>query len=341
MELGSPPEIKYICLLFTTDVISSIAFGLELNSFKDETNEFLSSAISIVDFTLWRAIEITTVFIIPKLVPLIRAKLVPNKAASVFRKVFKFTAEERRKSGSFRNDVIDILIALQNKQDNADIQFTDDMLASQAVLFLLAGFEPPSTVMAFTLYELARQPEIQTRLRKEIKDVYNKENGILTYEAINSMEYLSMVVDETLRLYPTLPILNREVTVGPDDAGYSLEPFGDFVMPPGMPVYIPAAGIQRDPQYFPDPLKYDPERFSRENKQNIVSGTYMPFGFGPRTCIGERIGLLQVKVGLFHFLRNHYVKCNSKTLSTMKLISKAFIIQAEGGIHLDIVKDSE
>lgn len=335
------PEIKYICGMFTTDVISSIAFGLELNSFKDPTNEFLRSGQSVFNFTIQRAFEFTSIFFVPKLIPLLRSKLVPERAMNIFRHIFTRTLEERRTSGVFRNDIVDILLAFQStsQKDDSNLELTDEMLLGQAVFFFLAGFETSSITMSFTLYELACHSEIQEKLRNEIKDVYAKGNGAVTYEAINNMEYISKVLDETLRLYPPMSFLNREVTLGSDQTGYSLKPFGDFVMPQGMPVYIPAAAFHRDPKYFPNPLKYDPERFSPANKRNIVSGTYMPFGLGGRACIGQRIGLLQSKVGLFYLLKDHYVKCNAKTLSPMKLNKKALLIQAEGGIHLDFVKD--
>lgn len=343
VQQGKNMEIKYICGLFTTDVISSIAFGLDIDSFKDPENEFRKAGQSIFKITIGRAIDFSAAFFIPKLVPLLRTKILPLKVETFFRKVFSLAVEERRKSGAFRNDLIDILIAFQNASDkgDTDLEFTDDMFLAQATAFFLAGFETSSSVMAFTLYELARNPELQQRLREEIKDVDENENGKLTYEAINSMEYLTMVLNETLRLYPTIPFLDREVTLANNETGYSLEPFGDFVMPQGMPVYIPTAGFHRDPKYFPNPLNYDPERFSSENKANIVSGTYMPFGMGGHNCIGERIGLIQAKVGLFHFLRNHVVKPNAQTLNPMKLNKKSLVIQAEGGIYLDIEKVTE
>lgn len=326
--------------MYTTDVISSIAFGLEINSFKDPNNEFRKSGNKMFEFTISRAIDIAVIFLIPKLVPIARSRMIPKEVEPFFRRVFTFAIEERKKSGAFRNDLIDILIAFQSASDkgDTDVKFTDDMLLAQAALFFFAGFETSSSAMAFTLYELSRHPEIQKRLRKEINDVYERDDGKVTYEAINGMEYLTMVLNETLRMYPTFAFLDREVTLGPHETGYSLEPFGDFVLPPGMPVFIPSAGFHRDPKYFPNPLKYDPERFSPENKGNIVSGTYMPFGLGGHNCIGERMGLLQAKVGLFHFLKDHIVKVNVQTLNPMKLNKKALIIQAEGGIYLDVIK---
>lgn len=98
-------------------------------------------------------------FLIPKLVPLVRARIVPRKAESFFRKTFTHVIEERKKTGGFRNDLIDIFVALQksSEKEDSDSKFTDDMLLAQATVFFLAGFETSSSAMAFALYELARK----------------------------------------------------------------------------------------------------------------------------------------------------------------------------------------
>lgn len=92
-------------------------------------------------------------------------------------------------------------------------------------------------------------------------------------------------------------------------------------------------------QYFPQPLDFKPERFSFENRKSITPYTYMPFGLGPHACIGERFAYLQSKIGLVEFLRNHRVEFSAKTLKLIKLDPRALILQSEGGIHLNVVRD--
>lgn len=92
-------------------------------------------------------------------------------------------------------------------------------------------------------------------------------------------------------------------------------------------------------QYWPNPNKFDPERFSAENKDNIVPYTFMPLGLGPHNCIGERFGVLQTKIGLINFFRNHYVTPTEKTPRVLKLEARALMIQCEGGIVLNVVRD--
>lgn len=100
---------------------------------------------------------------------------------------------------------------------------------------------------------------------------------------MSDLPYLDMVVSEIMRLYPSLGFLNRTAI---DD--YKV-PDSDMVIKKGTPVYIPMLGFHYDPQYFPNPYEFDPERFSEENKRNIPSCVYFPFGEGPHICIGKRL----------------------------------------------------
>uniref|UniRef100_T1GVN3 Cytochrome P450 n=1 Tax=Megaselia scalaris TaxID=36166 RepID=T1GVN3_MEGSC len=159
------------------DVIASIAFGLEANSFTNPQNEFRMAGLSVTDISLRRVVDAISIFFIPKLSPLVKAKLFPPIAENAFRRIFSYTIKNRRESGLFRNDLVDILIAFQDASKNGEteIEFTDNMLLAQAALFFLAGNETSSSAMSFALYELSKKPEIQEKLRSEIKSVYDKE----------------------------------------------------------------------------------------------------------------------------------------------------------------------
>jgi len=190
------------------------------------------------------------------------------------------------------------------------------------------------------MYEIAKNKDIQTRLRKEIKDMLTRSEGKITYDFIMSpseMPYLSQIVQETLRKYPILPFLDRECV---NKDGYSLEPYGDFMIPFGMPVYVPIYAMHRNPDYFPDPDKFDPERFSPENIGNIQPFTYFPFGSGPRNCIGERFGLMQVKTGIVKLLKDFSLETSAKTPEKITLEKKTIIFQSENGLILNLVKES-
>jgi cytochrome P450 family 6 len=186
---------------------------------------------------------------------------------------------------------------------------------------------------------LAKQPDIQEHLRNEIREALVRHNGIVTFEMvsnINEMPYAHQVLNETLRMYSVMPFLDRECTKAD---GYSLEPFSDFKIPHGMPVLIPFFSLGRDEKYFPEPLKYDPDRFSPENIHNVPSCAHTPFGTGPRVCIGERLALIQVKTALVKLLQDFRVETTDKTPMTIEFTKKAMLIQSNKGLFVNFVKD--
>lgn len=190
------------------------------------------------------------------------------------------------------------------------------------------------------MYQLSLNEDIQMRLRNEIKEMLLRFDGKITYEAVSNpseLPYLHQVVNETFRMYPVLPALDRECI---EPEGVSLEPFSDFKIPFGMPILIPIYGLERDEKYFKNPLAYDPERFSPENIQNIPSNTFIPFGIGPRSCIGERMGLIQTKMAICSILKDFRVEANDKTPRKIKLKINANHIQSEDPLLVDFVKDS-
>ncbi|KOB76313.1 Cytochrome P450 protein, partial [Operophtera brumata] len=184
--------------------------------------------------------------------------------------------------------------------------WSDEDLVSQAFLFFLAGFETVSSTMSFLLHELAVNPDVQERLVQEIRENDEKSGGKFDYSSIQNMTYMDMVVSgkavwhiliklycrvnegyEVLRLWPPVSGLGR-ICLKDYNLGKPYEKAqSDFIVRKGESVAIPVWAIHRDPAYFPDPERFDPERFSEQNKHSIKPFTYMPFGSGPRNCIGN------------------------------------------------------
>lgn len=162
------------------------------------------------------------------------------------------------------------------------------MIVAQSGAFLIGGFETSSTTLSFCMYELAKNPLVQEKLKVEISEMFAKtENDEITYDIVQKMEYLNMVFQEATRMYPPNPYLERRCV-----EEYSLEPFAKFVVQKETQVIIPIYAIQRDPNYFPNPTQFDPERFSQENKTHVLPYTLMSFGSGPRRCLGENVFLI-------------------------------------------------
>lgn len=139
--------------------------------------------------------------------------------------------------------------------------------------------------MCHLAHELAINPDIQKRLQKEIDQAFDDSKGKLSYETITKLKYLDMCVSEGLRKWPVAPMTDRIC-----NKTYKIEPQRDekqaLILQQGDIVMFPIFALHRDPKFFPNPEKFDPERFSDENKENIKQMSYIPFGVGPRNCIG-------------------------------------------------------
>lgn len=152
-------------------------------------------------------------------------------------------------------------------------------IAAQVFIFYIAGSETSSSTIAYTIYELTQNEELMTRALNDVNATLEKHNGEMTYEAVSDMKFIDLCVKESLRKYP-FPILNRECT-----KSYQL-PGTKFTVEKGTGIIISLLGLHRDERFFPNPEKYDPDRFTEE-KRAYNEDMYMPFGAGPRNCIGE------------------------------------------------------
>ncbi|XP_055681822.1 uncharacterized protein LOC129789199 [Lutzomyia longipalpis] len=318
-------EMKELASYFSTDTIAITAFGVKANSLLNPNAEFFNNAMRAVKFDWKRGFEFAICMILPEVGKRLGFTFFSKETNKFLRSSMNYVIEERIKSGGKRNDLIDILNDLKEKDPDF---FTRDVIVAQAAVFLIAGAETSSSAISFTLYELSRHLEIQEKLRKEIKTYLEKHDGKVEYETINEMEYLTCVIQEALRLYPTAPFLDRTcVPLGKDS--YSLEPYHSFSIPRGMPVAVPAIAVQRDPKFFPKPLEFIPERFSHENRDSINPVAFLPFGIGPRSCVGLRFGYLQVKLALITILRNYRVEATERTPKSIKFDKKSVILVSE------------
>lgn len=212
--------------------------------------------------------------------------------------------------------------------------WTDNELISQCFFFFFAAFDNVSSILAFLSYELTVNQDIQRRLYEEIAVTESTLNGQpITYEALQKMAYLDMVVSEALRKYPTATLTDRYANkdyVFDDEEGLR------FVIEKGKTIWIPMLALHHDPKYFPEPERFDPERFSEDNRSKIVPGTYLPFGAGPRSCIGPRLALLEVKMALYHLVKDFNLQASEKTQIPLRLSKSAFTMQAENGVWLEL-----
>ncbi|PNF15724.1 Cytochrome P450 6k1 [Cryptotermes secundus] len=349
---GRPVEIKEFLARYSTDIISSCAFGIKSNCLRNPHAEFRSWGKKIFEPHLRQRITSFLNLLFPALVPALKLSLIPKDVSNYFRRMVKQTVEFRQSNNVVANDFLQLMMKMKNKtlgaaegedvqllqkqthalENNEPFEVTMDVIAAQAFVFFVAGFETSSTTMAFCLYELALNPGIQERLQAEIDSVSEQHGGNITYDSILDMQYLDKVVNETLRKYPPVVLITRECTKTIKLSGT------DVTVEKGVQVLLPILALHRDPKYYPDPERFDPERFSEEERKKRPQFSYIPFGEGPRLCIGMRFAMMQVKVGLINVLSKFEVQASDKTPPIAEIDTRAVIMTPKGGMWLNLVK---
>jgi len=346
-------EFKDLARKFTVDTIATCAFGIEVDSFKNPANDFHRIASKITNFgSLINTVKFMGYFLMPKVMHLLNVKFFDAETTEFFQAAIEETMKAREQKGIIRHDMINLLIQAkkgkltyekEEKEEKLQDGFAtveesqvgknqvrrkweDDDLTAQCFIFFFAGFDTVSTVMNFIAYELMANREIQKKLQKEIDEMNVKLAGKqVNYEQIQGMKYMDQVVSETLRKWPPAPMIDRlctkEYVMEYEDVKFTMEKDKNF--------YIPIYGIHHDERYFKNPEKFDPERFSDENRGEIDPDTYLPFGIGPRNCIGSRFALMEVKTLIYYLLLTFDFDPTSKTQIPIKLVSNPTQLQAE------------
>jgi cytochrome P450 family 6 len=179
---------------------------------------------------------------------------------------------------------------------------------------------------------LALNQDIQDKLRDDINETLAKHNNEVTYEAVNEMKYLDMVFKESLRMYVVIDSQIRKC-----EKEFTI-PNTNITIPAGMSILIPTNVIHRDERFYDNPNQFNPDNFLPENVEKRPQYSYIPFGEGPRICIGNRFGIMQTKIGLVKLVKNFRILPCSKTLIPMKYSPSASFQCPAGGMWLKLEK---
>ena len=208
--------------------------------------------------------------------------------------------KSRRQQGlTGRKDLLELMMTANDETTVEGVsRLTDDEVVAQSVVFLLAGYETSSNTLSFTLYHLAVNPDVQDKLRSEISEAVETNVRKKTlHEIAHNIEYLDCVIKEAQRLNPPVALANREC-----DEDYDLN---GIHITKGTEVQIPIYALHHDPDAWEDPEKFDPERFQGPAKDTQHAFQFLPFGAGPRNCIGMRFALMEIKVALVKILMKY------------------------------------
>ncbi|CAM4949874.1 unnamed protein product [Rotaria socialis] len=333
------------------DSISSCLFGIETNSLKNENATLIKhlKKFFTVDF---KNIFLYIFLISPRLARYLGKKgysIFPSDTINYVSNIVNHVISQRRQHLERRNDFIQMMIdheeavkveeAMTEQTKTKDPQqqwgtlkktLNDKEIFAQGLVFLAAGFETTSVLLSFFFYVMAIEPIVQEKVYEEIQQELGDDE--ISYEKVNQLQYLDMVINETLRMYPPFIKLDR---VASQD--YQL---GDYHIPKGSFVTVPIYPIHHDPEYWPEPENFIAERFSPAEKAKRHPMTFLPFDDGPRNCIGMRFALLEAKIAIAKALRVvEFEKCEKTEVPPR--LGKMDNLNAKNGIWVRVLRRSE
>jgi len=312
-ESGLVMDAKAVYGKFTIDAIAASGFGIELNSFKEPESLFRTTALKMTRAEGYSSKldmpKMMLAIIAPSVCKFLGISIMPSGTAEFFAKIIRQTVEQRRLTGTRRNDIVDLLLDEINnigkdgdenptelKKEDIDLELA---LISNALIFFFAGFDTTSFTLATVIYSFLNKPAIQERARQEINEVIG-DSKTITADHLQDLKYCENVINEALRFYGIVNNVMRTCT-----KDYKI-PDTDFTIRKGMMVNVLSNCFASECFFNPEEL--DPDNFDPSNNPNKFGFT--GFGHGPRNCIGMRYAYITVKLAIVKTLTKYrVVKC--------------------------------
>lgn len=266
---GDTLDMSAEMMQLTLGIVGKTLFDADVVSDAQEVGE----AMTVV-MDLFNTITIPFFELIQKL-PLPQLRRFDTAKARLDAIIYRLI-EQRRLAGEDRGDLLSMLLLAHDTEVDGG-RMTDEQLRDELMTIFLAGHETTANALTWTWYLLSSNPEAEARLHEEIDRVL--EGRLPDFDDVTKLKYTEMVLAESMRLYPPAWALGR----------LAMEDFeiGGYVVPRKSLVLMSQFVMHRDPRYFADPLKFDPDRWTTEARESRPQFSYFPFGGGPRRCIGE------------------------------------------------------
>ena len=276
----------------TMYIVSKTLFDINMDSLTNDSNKI---GKAIHDFQVIADKRFAQAVQHPEWLPTpnnLRIKRIRKELSATIDKMIE---SRKGKNGEIRDngDLMSMLLAAQ--YDDGSKMDAQQIMDELLTLFV-AGHETTSNALTWTLYLLAKNPEAQERLQREVDLALAGETP--SFEDLDALKYTEMVIKESMRILPPVWTLNCR------QANEDLE-LGDYLFPKDKVVFVAPFANHYNPRYFPDPERFDPERFSPENEKRLPRFAYIPFGGGPRVCIGNSFAMMEAKLILSTLIKRY------------------------------------
>jgi cytochrome P450 len=274
-------DVEYEMLRLTLAIVLKELLSVDL---EERTDEIARAANTLIEMIHCRTLPIIDDLLDKIALGRIRRF---NNARAEFDAIVYRMIRERREAASPPQDLLSTLLQVRDEETGSG-GLSDEEIRDEVVTMLVAGHETTAHALTWTWYLLSQHPEIENKLHAEMDAIL--QGRLPAVDHLESMPYNRMVLSEAMRLYPPVWIVARR---NPNPW-----PLGNYTLPPGSFIFISQYLMQRDPRFFSDPERFDPDRWTPQAAAGRPKYSYFPFGGGPRQCIGEGlswvIGLLVV-----------------------------------------------
>jgi cytochrome P450 len=200
--------------------------------------------------------------------------------------------EERKKSGEEMDDLLGMLLETEYEDGS---RMNNKQLLDESIILIVAGNKTSAVTMTWLFYLLAKHPEIEEKVLESVTNSLGNEAPSI--ESLRSLAYPLQVLEETMRMYPVVWLIDREPIEDDEFAGIKIKKGEDIA------AFI--YGLHHNPKYWKNSEKFDPDRFTPENKKEQVPFSYLPFGGGPKICIGKNFAIMEMQFILAMFIRRY------------------------------------
>jgi cytochrome P450 len=269
---GAVVDLNQHMIAVTMSIIGKVLFDTDVFTKTDELGAAMAVVNEDVVHKATALLQAPASWLTPR-------HLRVRKAVQVIQNHVGHLIEERRTSVKERHDFLSILL---HAKDEDGKTMSDEQLMDECLTLFGAGHETTAAALSWAWYLLCQHPEVYQKVQQEVESVLAGRTP--TYDDLAHLPYCLQVFKETMRLYPPAPLVR--------EALHDIEIDG-YLVPKGYTIYISPYTLHRKAEYFPDPERFDPARFTPEREKQLPRHAYLPFGAGPRICIGNHFALME------------------------------------------------